>query len=176
MAVLQDIDELLRAHQAIREPGPGAPPIENGARVGSALLRSTTLMISAMVQTSVEETFKQALRREFETYNDTQLEHYWKEVNRTSGNPSPNNIEKMFFRIGFPKVLDGLSWKKRNNNSVRQTLDRINQVRNRIAHGQPLAIDGFTIRLNRPMIVGWRNFAEQFCKRFDAHVMSEYDE
>lgn len=174
MAVLQDIDEVLRAHQAIRQPGPGAPQIINGARVGSSLLRSATLLISAMLQVSVEETFKAALVEGFVHYSDEERERYWADAKQSSGNPNPQNINRLFFRIGFNQVLDGLSWRKRANTEVLAVLDRINQVRNRVAHGQPITVDGNPYVLTRPIVNGWRNFGDQFCNRFHDHVLARY--
>jgi hypothetical protein len=175
MAVLNDVDELLRAHTLVTGGGPGAPPIANGARVGSSLLRASTTLISAALQSEVEDTFKAALPLTFDHFNQDELDRYWLDC-KGWGNPNPHNIKTLFFRLGFSNALDGLRWQKFNNASVITTLDRINQVRNRIAHGQPLTVDGQPFRLTRPVVGSWRAFAGQFITRFRPLIASQFDE
>jgi hypothetical protein len=154
----------------------GAPPISNGSRVGSSLLRASTNLISAALQTAVEDTFKATIRMEFDHFSDDQYERYWQDAKQSWGNPNPHNIRSLFFRIGFPDVLDGLSWQKCSNATVVSKLDTINQVRNRIAHGQPLTVDGQHFRLTRPVVNGWNSFAGQFIRRFSPFVLANYDQ
>jgi hypothetical protein len=175
MAPLDDVDELFRAHRLVTGGQVGAPRISNGARVGSSLLRASTALISAALQTGVEETFKAAVLLEFDHYTDDERERYWKEAKRSWGNPNPHNVNNLFFRIGFSNVLDGLSWQKCNNASVVSTLDEINQVRNRVAHGQPLTVDGQPFRLTRPVVNRWKNFAGLFITKFQPYVLDQYD-
>jgi hypothetical protein len=176
MAVIRDIDEVLKAHQAIRNPGPGAPPITNGERVGVALLRGATMLISAMLQVAVETTFKKAIPLTFDHFTADEIERFWEDCRKSAGNPNPENIKRLFFRIGFSDALDSLSWRNSNNATVRRKLDEINQVRNRIAHGQPITVNGQAFRVTRPVVTSWRNFAEQFCGRFDDHIVDQYDD
>lgn len=52
------------------------------------------------------------------------------------GNPSDENITRLFLKIGVVDVLDGLSWKGFSNQSVRDKLRLLNLIRNQIAHGK----------------------------------------
>lgn len=175
MAALDDVDELLRAHRLVTGGQVGAPPIANGARVGSSLLRASTTLISAALQTAVEDAFKASVVKEFDHFTADEYERYWTESKKSWGNPNPHNIRNLFFRIGFSNVLDGLSWQKCNNASVISKLEAINQVRNRIAHGQPLTVDGQPFRLTRPVVNSWNKFAEQFIRKFEPFVLESYD-
>jgi hypothetical protein len=176
VAALNDVDEILRAHAALRPAGPGAPPIVNGARVGTSLLRAATTLLSSAIQTEVEETFKEALPLTFDHFSPNERADFWESTCKGWGNPNPANIKRLFFRIGFPDVLSGLRWQKCTNDRVRDVLDTVNQVRNRVAHGQPVTVNGHAFRLTRPVVSGWRNFAGVFIQRFRPFVLEQYDE
>ncbi len=176
MAALDDVDEILRAHRRLTGGAPGAPPVTNGARLGASLLRAAIPLISAALQTEVEETFKAALPLTFDHFSPAELDRYWEESKKNWGNPNPHNVRNLFFRIGFSDVLDGLSWRKRNNARVIAVLDAINQVRNRVAHGQPLTVNGQPFRLTRPVVKGWTDYARAFIVRFRPFVLSQFDE
>lgn len=175
MAALDDVEELLRAHRLVTGGQVGAPPIANGARLGSSLLRASTALISAAIQTEVEATFQAALPLAFDHFTVPEQERYWTEAKKGWGNPNPHNIRNLFFRIGFSDVLDGLSWQKCPNASVITTLDAINQIRNRVAHGQPLTLNGQPFRLTRPIVNRWYNFAGIFLNRFRPFVVDQFD-
>ena len=176
MAALNDVDELLRAHSLVTGGGPGAPPITNGARVGASLLRAATTMISAALQTEIEDVFKKALPLTFDHFDGDERERYWQDCKKSWGNPNPANVRTLFFRLGFSDALDGLSWQKCNNASVVSTLDAINQVRNRIAHGQPLTVNGIPFRLTRPVVSRWRAFGGVFIARFQPLILEQFEE
>jgi len=173
MAGLDEVDELLRAHSALVGPGPGAPPIANGARVGASLLRAAVVLISTALQSEVEDTFRAALALSFGHLNQTERDRYWTDC-RGWGNPNPENVRRLFFRIGFPDVLDGISWQKCQNKTVVSLMDEINQVRNRIAHGQPLTVNGQPLRLTKPKVARWRAYAAAFSTRFKPFVVQQY--
>jgi hypothetical protein len=173
MATLDDVDELLRAHTKLLPGGRGAPRIENGARVGASLLRAATALISAAIQTAAENTFRAALPLSFDHLSPDQQGRYWQDC-KGWGNPNPENIRRLFFRIGFPDVLDGLRWQNCNNEKVVSTLDRINQVRNRVAYGQPLTVNGQPFRLTKPIVCNWYNYATVFVEKFQPFVVGQY--
>lgn len=57
------------------------------------------------------------------------------EVAPTRGNPSVDNINRLFASIGFAKILDGVSWTGMGNDALKKKLRDFNELRNRIAHG-----------------------------------------
>ncbi|WP_436357458.1 HEPN domain-containing protein [Brevundimonas sp. CEF1] len=175
MTALTDVDELLRAHALVTGGTRGAPRIQNGARVGSSLLRASTTLISAALQAEIEDTFKAALPLTFDHFNQDELERYWSDC-KGWGNPNPHNVRRLFFRLGFADALDGLSWKKCSNATVITKLDTINQVRNRIAHGQPLTVNNQEFRLTSPVVHSWRAFAGQFVSRFRPLILDQYED
>jgi len=176
MAALDDVNELLRAHRLVTGGNVGAPPIANGARVGASLLRAATTMISAALQTEVEGVFKQALPLTFDHFTDAERQRYWEDCKKSWGNPNPQNIRTLFFRLGFSDALDGLQWQNCPNANVVSTLDAINQVRNRIAHGQPLTVNAHPFRLTRPVVDRWCSFANVFTERFRPFILDQFEE
>lgn len=174
MAALDDVSEILHAHQLVTGGARGAPRIANGARIGSSLLRAAAIMISAAIQTEVEEAFKAALPLTFNHFTAKERERYWQDCKKSWGNPNSQNVRNLFFRIGLADALDGLSWQKCPNAKVIATLDAINQVRNRIAHGQPLTVNGNPVRLTRPVVGRWRSYAGVFLERFRPFILNKY--
>ncbi len=175
MRAIADIDEVLRAHGQLLPSGPGAPKIANGSRVGNSLLRAATTLISAALQTEVEETFKAAIPLTFDHFDPAELDRYWDDSKRSWGNPNPSNVRKLYFRLGFSDVLEGLSWQKCQNSEVVRLLDEINQVRNRVAHCQAITVDGNLFRLIKPTVYRWRNFADIFIKKFRPFVLEQFE-
>lgn len=164
---LHYVDELIALRQGQHGGGRGAPPIVNGHRQGASVNRSCVVLLTALLQTYVEEVFTEAGTRLLPnlhpgTYRDSFAR--W-------GNPSADNIRRLFHRLGVEDIFSGLSWKNCPNPNVRNRLNRLNQIRNGIAHGREhLRVDGQPFSLNLIEVQGYRNFAEQFGSRFSAHV------
>lgn len=54
----------------------------------------------------------------------------------THGNPNEQNINRLFNSIGYPNILDGISWQRTNNRRLLAKLKSFNELRNRIVHGR----------------------------------------
>ena len=87
------------------------------------------------------------------------------------GNPNPSNIRALFLRLGVNDVFDGLSWQGQSTSALKSNLDTINQVRNRIAHGQAILVNRTPYSLRLSGVTRWRNIAEQFGNRFENHAL-----
>lgn len=168
---LNHIDQLIEARRTLVNQPRGRPPLENGETLGLAVQRASIVLMSAVIQSFVEEVFLEASRTVLRPLRDmANAEPYRKSYNR-NGNPSPDNIKRLFVRIGIEDVLDGLSWRKCTNETVRRKLDHLNQLRNGIAHGNAqLRVDGHEVQLRQSMVTNYRNFAERFGHRFEGHV------
>jgi hypothetical protein len=53
----------------------------------------------------------------------------------TRGNPNQQNINNLFGSIGFPKIINGISWRAMSNSQLKTKLRLFNELRNRIVHG-----------------------------------------
>ncbi len=169
---LDFVDELIAARQRQHGGQRGAPALAgNGARHGAAINRSCVVMLSALLQGYVEEVFENCVPVSFPELSRTpDYEGALKKL-KGSGNPSPFNIREMFRRIGVPDVLSNLRWQHTTNRIILAKLDEINQIRNRIAHGINLTLDGRPYSLTLQRVEVLRNCAESFGARFENHAL-----
>ena len=130
-------------------------------------------MLSSALQAFVSDVFLACSQKAFgRVMTAAEIKAYHATWNRW-GNPSDQNITALFLRLGVTDVFDGLSWQRQSTATLKKNLDTINQVRNRIAHGQPIQVDGSPYALRLSGIARWRNIAEQFGNRFEAHALSK---
>lgn len=166
------VDELINVRQIQHGGGRGAPPIQNGQRVGASINRSCIVMLSALLQAHVEEVFQGAVRRRFPDFvaDPVAFDRYWKQM-KNWGNPSDGNIKILFLKLGVPDILAGLSWQATTQPTVLSKLNKLNQIRNKIAHGAAhLTVDDQPYSLDLAKVTAFRNFAQNFGQRFEPHV------
>ncbi len=165
---LQPVKELVDVRRMQHGGSPGAPPVKDGSREGAALNKSCVMMLSAVLQAHIEDVFLVVSRRLFKTLKgDDVIERYTNSYYRW-GNPDANNIRNLFRRLGIDNVFEGLSWQKATTENIKEKLVKINETRNRIAHGKDS-----DPALTLSMIDNWCNFVDNFGSRFAAHVMTK---
>ena len=165
---LGPVDELIRVREQLHGGSRGAPKKVGGVREGAAVNASCILMLSALLQGYVEEVFVYGSWRVFRTLRDDEARTKYRATFFRWGNPSGENIKRLFFRIGIPDVIEGLSWQKTDSKVIRRKLDQMNELRNKIAHGAKLEA---TLSLNQ--VKSYRSFVEQFGVRFGRHVQDQ---
>lgn len=166
---LHYVNELIAVRQEQHGGAPGAPEIINGHRVGASINRSCVVMLSALLQSFVEELFEE-LSVELLSIEDNARESYRKSFSRW-GNPSESNIKTLFQRLGVADVLGELSWQRITNTRIRSNLRHLNDLRNQIAHGRrDLRLDNRRYSLSLAEAVRLRNFIWTFSDRFPAHA------
>lgn len=169
---LHYVDELIAVRQQQHGGGRGAPQIQNGHRIGASLNRSCVVMLSALLQTHVEEIFREAALRTFPALrnNPISFDRYWNQM-KNWGNPSDANITTLFLRLGVPDIFYGVSWQRAPTVTIKRSLGQLNQIRNRIAHGsRQLTLDGSPYSLSLADVSSFRNMVFSFCERFTDHV------
>jgi hypothetical protein len=79
---LHFIDELIGVRQAQHGGGRGAPPLQGGHRIGASINRSCIVMLSAVLQSYIEDVFKEAANRAFPQLvaNGDAFDRYWKQL------------------------------------------------------------------------------------------------
>ena len=164
------VDRLLQIRRELHGGNRGAPPIEDGVRRGEELNKACIIMLSAALQAYVEDVFMD-ISCEIIGINEDKREIYKKSWERW-GNPSPSNIISLFRRIGIENVLHGLSWRSMSNKSLKENLDKINVIRNQIAHGRRLRYKNNIFNLHSNQVTRWRNICQNFGERFEYHVRS----
>lgn len=168
------VDELIGVRQVQHGGGRGAPKkVQDGSREGASINRSCIVMMSALLQAHMQDVFKVcALKSLPSLTNVTVWAAYWKEM-KGWGNPSTENVKRLFLKIGIEDVFVGLSWQKCDNSMVRSRLTQLNHVRNSIAHGaDPLQVNGVDYSLSLAKVKTFRNYSEQLAARFEAHALS----
>jgi RiboL-PSP-HEPN len=166
---LAAVDELINARRVQHGYRRGAPPIIGGTRVGNAINVSCIVMLSALLQGFIEELFVGASRRGLKSLDDYDSMKKFRDTMWRWGNPSPENIERLFNRLGLVDVFDGLRWQRTTRTEVVYNLKRINDLRNKIAHAGRLAQP-----VTLAEVVRLRNFAKQFGDRFGRHIARLY--
>ena len=169
---LHYVDELISVRQAQHGGGRGAPPILYGQRVGASINRSCIVMLSALLQAYVEEVFKDAAQRRFPDLaaDPAAFDRYWNQM-KNWGNPNGGNIKVLFLKLGVPDVLTGLSWQRTTEAEIQSKLDKLNQIRNKIAHGAAhITVNNQPYSLSLAHVCAFRDFAHNFGQRFEHHV------
>lgn len=167
---LNSVDELIAVRQAQHGGGRGAPRANaDGTREGQALNRAVIVMTSATLQALCEDVFFELSQAKL-GLNADQLVAYRK-LYAHWGNPSKENIRNQFRRLGAVDILNGLSWQRCSTDAVLGNLDRLNQLRNQIAHGRAvLTIANHDYPLSLAGARSYRNFVGQFGERFENHA------
>jgi hypothetical protein len=166
------IDELVGARLALHGGERGAPRIVNGHRVGASINRSCIVMLSALMQAFIEDVFMDCAKEVFPNLrNDNNFSAYEKSFPRW-GNPSAENVEKLFLRIGIVNVFEGFVIRGADEAAIRRRLNELNQVRNQIAHGiDVLRLNGAVYRLSLNKADILRKFARRFGDQFERHAL-----
>lgn len=156
---LQNVAEVVK-HLA-SPPKPGRPPEVQ------ALNSAGVALLSAHLQGFLVDLFKEVAR--------TTLSGKVKDLDavtdsaNTRGNPNEQNITRMFKSIGYPNILDGVSWKKMSNKSVRTKLRSFNELRNKIVHGASGTVTKKTLENYFKV---FSNFADKFDDKLFREVRS----
>ena len=169
------INELIDVRHVLHGGNRGAPKkVEDGSREGASINRSCVVMMSAQLQAYVQDVFEICAMQALPTLNtDAVWDAYWKQM-KGWGNPSADNIKRLFLKIGMSDVFDGLSWQKCDNSLVRSRLNQLNHVRNSIAHGVGvLRVNDTNYALTLTKVKTFRNYAEQFADRFEQHALGK---
>lgn len=166
---LHFVNELIEVRENQHGGYPGAPEIINGHRVGASINRSCVVMLSALLQSFIEEVF-QEISVEFLDIGEDGQTLYRKSFSRW-GNPSEENIKSLFLRLGIADVLKDLGWQRITSDRIRANLRNLNHLRNQIAHGtRDLHLNQQRYSLSLAEVKRFRNFVWTFADRFPAHV------
>jgi RiboL-PSP-HEPN len=167
---LHYVDELIAVRQDQHGGARGAPLIDNGHRVGASINRSCIVMISALLQSYVEEVFADVSGEYLGIETDEEKSIYRKTFGRW-GNPSDTNIRLLFNRLGIANILGDLTWQATTPARICANLQQLNEIRNQVAHGKRnLRHNNRPYSLSLAEAIRFRNFACSFADRFEGHV------
>jgi len=155
-----DLKAALKAIQhLVNEPGPGRP------REVHALNSSAIALLSGHLQGFIADIFNESAGvllngsvKDLATLQGAAP---------TRGNPNEANITKLFCTLGFPDILDGISWQAVSNDSLKKNLKNFNVLRNRIVHGSSETVKKSTVRKFAKL---WKNFGRRFDEKLRAEI------
>lgn len=168
---LHYVDELIAVREEQHGGQPGAPIMVNGYREGQSINRSCIVMLSALLQVYVEEVFIACSVEALPKLENAEAKEQYRLTFRHWGNPSAENVQRLFSRLAIGDVLEDLRWQKCTPRIVRNKLDDLNTIRNSIAHG----VKDITVR-NRPLsltlarVKAYRSFVLTFSGHFETHA------
>jgi hypothetical protein len=84
----------------------------------------------------------------------------------TRGNPNEQNITRLFESIGYPNILDGITWQGMSNKQVRGKLRSLNELRNSIVHGSSETVQKATVAVYLAVV-------ERLAERLDHKLRGE---
>ena len=152
-----------RLAAAIRElgasPRPGRPPNLE------ALNRAAIVLLSAHLEGYIEDVYSEAATVLLEG-KVKNLEVLVKNAQDSFQNPRPRAIEQLFGTIGLPGILDGISWRRANNDSVRRRLGEFLTLRNDVAHGDETNV-------HKSKVQYYSRFTKLFAENMDRKVGDE---
>jgi hypothetical protein len=82
------------------------------------------------------------------------------------GNPNAPNIKRIFSALGYPDVLDGLSWQAMSNKQLLAKLRTFNELRNNIVHGASTTVTKARVR-------NYLNVFTSFAHRLDSKMRQQ---
>ncbi|MEH3119841.1 MAG: HEPN domain-containing protein [Methylorubrum populi] len=169
---LHYVDELIDQRRKQHGGYQGAPPIINGYRQGESINRSCMVMMSALLQAYIEDVFVECSKSVMPNLSNG-IGKYKNSFSRW-GNPSPENINNLFLRLGVEKVLDGLKWQRTPDTIVAAKLRVMNELRNKIAHGdKTLIVSGKSVSLSLSIVENYRSFCAVFAQKFEGHAKNK---
>ncbi len=142
----------------VSDPGPGKPP-QVQALNGAAIT-----LLSGHLQGYLTDLHEEAAKALFD--GKISSLKALTDTAPTRGNPNQQNINKLFASLGFEKILDGVSWQKMSNESLKGRLRDFNELRNRVAHG-----NGETV--SKAKVDKYKSVIINFAKKMDQKVRKE---
>ena len=184
---LREIDQLLEAHGALTRLkraeaalAASTQSLQNVAQVVNALVtppgvgrpaevqalnKAAIALLSAHLQGYVEDVFEE-VGRVLLHGRVPQIDALLTQAQRR-GNPNWDNITRLFAAIGFADILNAISWRGVSNATLKKRLRELNELRNRIVHGQ-------TETVRKRVVVKYSSFVRQFAARLDRTVAQVY--
>jgi hypothetical protein len=138
---------------------------------GNAINEAGAVLLSAEIQAYLEQLFIECSEKLFgRKLSQADLKSYRETWSRW-GNPSPQNVRRLFRRLGIIDVFLELGGNQVIPEGYINFLEELNQVRNDIAHGEEPKINGQKVELSLPMLEGWLRLAERGTKSLRFNVL-----
>ncbi|WP_323784125.1 HEPN domain-containing protein [Thalassovita sp.] len=171
---LANVDDLIEArirfHLFEQKMTEAVPDWE---RDGKAIVQAGIVLLSASFQAFVEDVFLECSEKAFgKMLSGKNLKNY-RETWRNWGNPNPDNIVRLFRRLGCDDVFENLSLRDPTKEDFLKTLVTLNSARNCIAHGKPTKHSGKRLDVNLAGLREWRRQIDVGSRAFRVCAMRQ---
>jgi len=157
---LSDVDELITAHEALTGGGRGRP----AARQGAAVTKAAIVLLTAIFEAFVEDIFERATVDIFPNLANAERRDFLRATSGRLNSVSVKNVNFLYAQVGYPFILDDLSWRGFSNANLKTSIDAMVAARNKIAHG---GVPNVTLSSLRR----WKNMVGAFSQRFEDLVL-----
>lgn len=175
-------DALIRYKNAMSAYKAGGPPLRNVLQivqmlaaspkagrppVVQALNSSGVALLSAHFQGFVSDLYKEVAHHTL----DGKVKDFNIMISSAEkrGNPNVQNITRLFSSIGYPDILNGISWQRMSNKQLLGKITALNELRNKIVHGSSDVVKKSTLMNFLNILV---TFADKFDKKLRIEVKS----
>jgi hypothetical protein len=157
---LLEISEVISARDAICPAGAGKPAKAKGA----AVIRAGTTLLSAVFEAFVEELYEKSLDILHPSLV-SEVKELKKHTSEKNNNANNHQVNNLFFYVGIPWIMLSakVRWRKFSNSKVRETLGKLSNARNKIAHGGSHSV-------TKKQLVAWKDFISRLADRLDLVV------
>jgi hypothetical protein len=128
---LSDVEEIIKAHENLTGGGKGKPAGGQGA----ALTRAGVVLLSAAMESFVEELFKEAAGILYSKMSPEKQKTLFKQTAGRLNNADELKTNLLYFNLGCPWVLSKIRWPKFSNEAFIKSLKSLIESRGYIAHG-----------------------------------------
>ena len=111
---LLDVDEIIKAHQALTGGGKGKPTGGEGA----ALTRAGVVLLSAAMEAFVEELFKETVPKLYPKMSVNEQKILFKQTAERLNNADALKTNLLYFNLGCAWVLSDVRWQKFSNKEL----------------------------------------------------------
>ncbi len=184
---LQDVQQLLEAHEALTRLRKAEASLQNGGQeLGNianvilhlvsepgrgrrqevhALNNAGIALLSGHLQGYIHDIYREAA--------DLLLANQIQDIDaltgaaHSRGNPNPDNIKKLFGSLGFTDVFDKISWQGMSSESLKRKLREFNTLRNQIVHGVDKKVKKQTLT---NYLAVFKNFSKKLDEKLCADI------
>ena len=142
--------------------GQGRPLVD-----AEAINKAAYILCVAHFQGFIDELFKEIAKKVISkkvNSGDEEVEKIIKSLSETKYNPRVDVINKLFATIGFYNIVDEINWQKMSNNTVKDKIKNMIEIRNKIAHGSAVIINNKPKRIDKSEVKQLKEFINLFSK------------
>ena len=142
--------------------GQGRPLVD-----AEAINKAGYILCVSHFQGFIDELFKEIAKKIISqkvNSGDEEVEKIIKSLSETKYNPRVDVINKLFATIGFYNIVDEINWQNMSNNTVKDKIKNMIEIRNKIAHGSAVIINNKPKRIDKSEVKKLKDFVNLFAR------------